>query len=735
MTESPDFPNPPADRTRSLAMWAFAALLCLASPAVAAETQWWILDDAADHTESHTEGIVVTPEGTLRLGPRTSSHTDDSLSVLWSAARMADGRIALGSDRGRIRRWSTQRGIEPWLEVSAGQVLALAADGKSLLAGTAPDGLIYRIGERGDTSVFARTGERYVWALAPGRNGVWYAATGTLGRVLRIEGGKTRVVLDTEASNIIALIPDGSGGVYAGGDSHGRVYHVRADGTTRTLFEAEEDEIRALAIGADGALYAAALSSSAVTGALAPAPPPPGGSSAEREERDDDDADASDEIKPTRATRGRAIVYRIVPDSTASAYWSAPAPVVYALARGASGMIAATGNRAGVFTLTRANAALHWLSAPQGQITALLVDGSSAGERVFAAASNPAAVWTIGPGRAERGELISPVLDARRIARLGKVVARGEPHGGRIELSTRTGNTNPPDTTWSTWRAVGNDGAAGSPAGRYAQWRLILAGGDPVVEAVEASWREQNLAPRVSGIVVAPQGAAFREGDLTPRSEPVTQTLPGGQKVSYSVPPASSQRELRDLPAWARGLRTVQWRGSDPNGDPLLYRVDVAPSAEGPWTLVAEDLDQSAFTWDTQSLVDGRYRLRVTASDLPGNAVGEEREDFSVSAPFHIDNTAPSVTELTATGVERGIRVTGTARDGSSPLTRIEVAVDDEDWRVITPEGGFADDLDLVFRATVQPVEPGDHSVGVRAVDRAGNATTRAVRVRVPAPR
>jgi hypothetical protein len=701
-------------------------------PVLAAETQWWILDRAADHAESKLDGIVVHPDGTLRLGPRATHKVDDSLGVIWSMAKRHDGSLALGSDGGRIQRWTEGRGIEPWLELPVGQVLALATDGQNLIAGTAPDGILYRIGPRGDTTVVARTGERYIWAVAPGLRGVWYAATGTLGRILKIEGGRVRVVLDTDASNITALIPDGQGGVYAGGDSRGRVFHVRADGSARTLFEAEEDEIRALALGADGALYAAALSASAVTGALAPAPPTPGRTESEdREEAADREGAERDDVRPSRATSGRAIVYRIVPDSAAAVYWSAPAPVVYALARTNAGLLAATGNRAGVYALVRAHGAEQWLSAPQGQITALLAEG----DRVLAAASNPAAVWVLGPGRASRGTLESPVLDTRRIAGFGRARWRGEAQGGRIELAVRSGNTDPPDTTWTPWRNVASDGAIDAPAGRRAQWRLTFAGGDPRVEAVELSWREQNLPPRVNGVTVAPQAAAFREGDLTPRSEPVTQVLPGGQKVAYSIPSTSSPRELRELPAWARGLRTVQWRGSDPNGDPLVYRLEVGPSTEGPWTLVAEDLDQPSFTWDTQSLPDGRYRVRITASDRPGNAVGEEREDSTVSPPFHVDNTPPSVTTLNAVPVPGGVRIDGAARDGLSPLTRIEVTVDDGDWRVISPEGGFADDLELRFRATLTDLEPGDHSLGVRVVDRAGNSATRAARVRVPTAR
>ena len=47
--------------------------------------------------------------------------------------------------------------------------------------------------------------------------------------------------------------------------------------------------------------------------------------------------------------------------------------------------------------------------------------------------------------------------------------------------------------------------------------------------------------------------------------------------------------------------------------------------------------------WDTHGLPDGRYRIRVTASDQGGNALGEEATASVVSPAFVVDNTAPLV--------------------------------------------------------------------------------------------
>jgi hypothetical protein len=692
------------------------ALVAAATPAGSAETQWWITDGADDYAKSEAHGMIVRPDGALELGPAVRfTAAPESLSVVWSVVMLKDGSVAVAGDRGTVLSFSESGGFRVLARLPVGQVLSLVADGDGVLAGTGPDGLIYRIGARGDTALVARTGEHYVWGLVAAPGGGWFAATGTKGRLLRIRGAEVRIVLDTEESNLVSLVADGHGAVYAGGDSKGRIYRAGDDRELRTVFDASEDEVRALAIGPDGALYAAALSASAVS---------------------EDEGEPGDRPAPARSavSGGRAVIYRIVPDSVASAIWTSPQPFVYGLARVPSGVVAATGNRAGLYLVERGLGGTQWLQGPQGQITALAADAAG---RVVAGTSNPAGLWRVGPEKAKGGELVSAVFDARRFARFGAVRWRGEAGGSALELSTRSGNTDPLDSTWSHWSRAGSDQQSRSdaPAARYFQWRLTAAGGAPHIESVEAAWREQNLPPRIEDLVVAPQGVGFREGEMTPRSEAVTQVLPGGQKVEYSLPSTTSPKMLRDLPSYARGLRTLQWRGSDPNGDALRYTVQVKLEGTTSWIKVDDDLESSAFTWDTHALPDGRYRVRVIATDAGANAVGEGLSGEVVSPPFTVDNTPPAVTELAATPQPGAVAVSGRAEDAGSTVTRVEVSLDNGDWRTVTPDGGFADERSLAFHARLPDVEPGEHTVSARATDTAGNTATRASRVTVPRAR
>ena len=690
--------------------------VCLvAGGARAADTQWWTSNSQPDHAKAESRGVLVDPDGVLRPGPAAQAFATDSLAMAWCAVLLKDGSVAVGGDRGRVLRWSERGGWRVWARLGGGQVLSLAVDGDGAVAGTGPRGLVYRIAANGDTTKLGSTGERYVWGLASAGSGAWFAATGTRGRLVKLAQGKASVLLDTEESNLVSLVADGKGGVYAGGDSRGRVYRVTASGAASTLFDAGEDEVRALALSPDGTLWAAGLSVSAAS--------EEGGGGGPSEEGP----------VPTRGavTGGRAVLYRITPEGDGTQWWTSPQPLVFALlAAGAapgeagSGVWAATGNRAGVYRVERANAATSLLAPPQAQVTALV--GGTSGPR-YAVTSNPVVLWRLGPGAGEGGELLSAVLDAKRFARFGRIRSSGS---GSRTFSTRSGNADTPDTTWSRWQAVSGDGAIGSPPGRCLQWKVRLGSGDARVDEVTVSWRESNQPPRIEDLQVAPQGQAFREGEMSARTESITQTLAGGQKVEYSAT-IGGARPVREMPIWARGLRTLSWRGVDPNGDALRYRVAVRTEPDGPWIEIGKDLDASVLTWNTNTLGDGRYRVKVTASDSEGNAVGEALTAEAVSEPFSIDNTPPRVTSLEAAAKSPSVEITGAAEDGEGWLQRLDLAIDDGPWRSLSPEGGLADSPRLTFRTVLADLDPGPHLVSVRAVDAAGNAATRAVRVTV----
>ncbi len=678
-----------------LALAALAAMI-VAPRAQAAGTSYWTLRTAADFAQAELAGVAVGPDGLLSPGPRIDATELPAETVVWGMLAEDDVTILATTPGGRILtvRGSDVRGD------STGDGAALCVtrgpDG-ALYAGTGPNGRVVRLDRAGRRTWF-ETGQKYVWAL------VWagrtlYAATGPLGRVYAIDGeGKGRVVLDAKVAHLSAMIPDGKGGVFVGASGRGMVYHLPSNGKPRALFEAAEKEIRALAW--DGrALFVAALSAAPVTFGTNDAPEPGDG------------------------TGQRAVVYRIVPDSSSATHWVAPQGLVFGLAPAPDGdaLWAATGSRAALYRIDGRGRGTTLWNEPAGQATALARIGGA----FRVATSGPARLLTVRPADGG-GTVASPVLDAKRIARWGRLWSEG---AGTPRLRTRSGNTAEPDTTWSSWQEPREGGAVASPAARYLQWEAKLDGADRV-RAVTVAWGEENQRPRIEEFVVYPLPGKFYEGELNVRRDPVTQELPDGRKVQFNADiPRRGASEA--LPPWAQGVRPMSWKASDPNGDNLVYRLAVRQRGTTAWTPLAVGLSNTLYAWDTTGFPDGTYDVQLTAGDLDENAVGRGLEDELVVESVELDRRPPGIEALDARVAGDVITVTGRARDERGFIARAQVALDDGGWFTAAPDDGLWDGSVESFTLRLEGVPAGEHLVRVRFVDSLGNPVldTRTVRV------
>jgi hypothetical protein len=169
-------------------------------------------------------------------------------------------------------------------------------------------------------------------------------------------------------------------------------------------------------------------------------------------------------------------------------------------------------------------------------------------------------------------------------------------------------------------------------------------------------------------------------------------------------------------------MRTVSWSAADPDGDALAFDIEVRSEDETDWKLMEAGIEwRTLHTWDTQTMADGLYRLRVTASDRPDNPSESAMTASRESQPFLIDHTPPAV-RLSEVSVDDGrLSVRGTARDDASPIAGVEVSVDYGEWYAAFPEDGMFDSPAEEFRLELQDVPAGERSVTVRAFDRPGN--------------
>ncbi len=666
------------------------AALPLAAPgsARAAGSQYWTLRTAADHQATELSGIALAPDGALSAGPHVTTQPLAGAPIAW--AMLAEGnRVLLATGPGG-RVLTVSGGDVKGDSTGDAQALSLARgpDG-ALYVGTGPNGRVVRFDAQGKRTTYFETGQKYVWALAwAGRT--LYAATGPAGKLFAIDGaGQGKVVLDARAAHLTALATDGKGTVFVGASGRGIVYALK-DGRTRVLLEAPEKEVRALAW--DGhALFAAALS----------APP----------------VSVDDATLDVAAGEGqRSVVYRIVPDSTAAAYWTAPQGLVYALAARDGQVWAATGGRAGLYRIDPRGRGQALWTGSEGQATALALAGTA----VIVATSNPSRLQRMEPSGGT-GTATSPVLDAKRGARWGRLWSDGGLSGAHF--FTRSGNTLVADSTWDEWKPVDGEGRVTSAPARCLQWRLEAPGGaQGAIRAVTVAWSELNLRPRIDDFTVYPIPGKFYEGELNVRRDPITQELPDGRRVQFNAD-APKRGGSDALPPWANGLRPMSWKASDPNGDDLEYNLFVRKEGDVAWTPIATGLPNPLYVWDTAGWADGRYAVRLEATDEDENPPGQGLTDEMIASPVVLDRTPPELTALDARFDGGVLVVRGHAVDRANFVAKVEVGVDDQaGWYPTAPDDGVWDNLDEAFTLRLSGLPAGEHVLRVRATDALGNA-------------
>jgi hypothetical protein len=176
------------------------------------------------------------------------------------------------------------------------------------------------------------------------------------------------------------------------------------------------------------------------------------------------------------------------------------------------------------------------------------------------------------------------------------------------------------------------------------------------------------------------------------------------------------------MPVLLRGLRTASWEVLDPNGDALKFDVFLKADDEEDWKLIEDEiLGRNLHTWDTVSMTDGVYRLKVTATDAPSNSVENALAASSVSPPFMVDHTPPELSGLEVESASGVLTVRGRAEDALSQVTFVDVSIDYGPWRAAFAADGMFDSRSEAFELVLEGVASGEHTVSVRAADRSGN--------------
>jgi sugar lactone lactonase YvrE len=650
---------------------------------------------------------------------------DPSVAFLWAVARDSKGNLyagggGLGGTKTKLFMVDPSGKSKTLAELEGIAIQAIAIDSHDrVYAATSPDGKVYRIETKtGKSEVFYDPKQKYIWALEFSRSGDLFVATGDQGEIHRVTpGGAGSVFFKTEETHARSMAIDPNGNLIIGTDPSGLILRITPAGEGFVLYQAPKREITAVAAAPDGTIYAAGVGNKqapipapapvqiAVTGPNAAALPRPG-------------AQAPPTLAgPAPAITGGSEIYRIQTDGYPRRIWSHAQDLVYALAFDGRGrLIAGTGNHGDVYRLETEHKYWKLLSLPSTQVTAFCAGG---GGKLYAVTGNIGKIFSIGPEQEQTGIFESDIFDAGAFSYWGRV-STSPRENNAVAVETRSGNLNRAQKNWNEFARTNNGRVISAPA-RFLQYKLTMSGPGEVTE-VDVAYQMKNVAPEIEEVEITPANYKFPAPSSGGTSLMPSVTLPalGHHNASSSGAPAPAS-DSGSSPAltYAKGQIGVRWLASDDNGDSMLFKVEIRGANESAWKLLKDKIREHYYSWDSTAFPDGKYFMRITATDAPSNPPDQALTSAAESEAFMIDNTAPEITGLSGTPSGSKLEVRFHARDAMSALGKAEYSINGGDWMVVEPTTRLTDSMEHDYRVEVD--RAGETTVAVRVSDENDN--------------
>lgn len=770
--------------TRYFLQFVSASLLYLliSSPVLAEHTRRWRQSTYEDFLKGTAHGVAVRSDGRLELAPKFTLLADADASYLFRVHLDPKGQLyAAGGSPAKVFRFDSNAKPSVVFDSTDLSAQAIAFDSKgALYVATSPDGKVYKVSATGEKSVFFDPKTKYIWDLAFGPDGTLYVATGDKGQLYAVApDGKGELFYSSDEAHIRVLAFDGNKNLIAGTEPSGRILRISRPTGQRSgksaksgatpaegfvLYETSKREVTSLAVAPDGSIYASAIGEKPRPGAPAPTTivaTPQGTTS------------IATGIVGGAQVQGQlqapflpfpsvvsSSIYRVSRDGAPEELWTSREDVVYALGLASDGrLLAGTGNNGALLAIDGRGVFAQLAKAGSSQITGIV--GNSSG-KVFLCTSNPGKVFSLGPEYEAEGTFESHSFDAQLFSQWGRVEwwspppashtkaasSSGAAHGNepRVEFFVRSGNTDDPDEEWSRWFGpyTKSGSATEAPPARFAQWKAVIHDGRPGdgVDWVTLAYLPRNVAPVIDGIAIQEPGVRTQSPPAIASVQPTTVTLktptaPSTTGVTITQTTTTTHFEPPPQGFAQKGYRTVLWTAHDDNEDELQFAVYYRGENEKEWKLLKEKVDQKYYSFDTATLPDGAYYLKIVASDSPSNppavVLTAERE----SDRFEVDNTPPVVEDLRvgppSGKMGPGHAVSFTARDAVSAIDHAQYSLDGADWVLVSPTNGISDAPVEHYDFGISAVTPGEHTLAVRVFDSFENVGSAKVSFTAPA--
>jgi hypothetical protein len=707
---------------------------------------------SGDYLAGEVENVIVSSDGMLKLS-LASETIGTKFSDVWSINSIVEiaGELFLGtSPNGGIYRFSMGKlekiypeEVEDSNSVSVSDdvndpnvvvedehltnehIFAMARDVSGRLiagiSGSKCELIRWQSGEM--RTIYEPADANYIFAIEVGKDGDIYLGTGPEGKIYRVKsrGGAGEVIYDSDDKNILSLSWSADGVLYAGSDERGLVYAIDVKSKdVKVLYDSDKPEITALVAGADGYLYAAGTSAAIKEAekefALKSRSPgkPEGAASGGKSMGQNKgiqlkiaNGAKSKEAKPDMAGRGgegkagaASSVYRINEKGFVTEVFIESA-VFLSMAEHDGRILVGSGNQGRLFSVEAAaeRQAVVYDDKASSQVTAI----AKGEEGVYLGFANPAKLMQIKSSYSVKGEFRSSLIDAGQPGRWGKIQVEGDiPPECSILFSARSGNVGDVnDKTFSAWTPLvklTGPAEVGCPVGRYCQYKLVFVSKDgkssPVVREVAVASTVENLKPRIRSIVV--------------------------ERVAKKA-----------------GFFKVSCEAKDENEDTLEYKIDFRKAGRSGWIEMKDELSKNAYEWDSRTVEDGRYEIRMSANDRKSNNAADALSASRVSETVIVDNTAAEVQKLKSDfkGSCGNVKIvfSVTISDKLSSIKSVEYTIDsNEDWMGSVPVDDVYDTTEEDFRLAGEGLSAGAHVLAIKITDAADNVGYRSFEFTVP---
>ncbi len=518
------------------------------------------------------------------------------------------------------------------------------------------------------------------------------------------------MVFDAPVANIITLALSEDGILYSGGDEYGLVYQTDlTTGQTTVAYDTGKGEVSSLTLDDAGNLYIATadsklarpgsmilLSDSNNSGKPKPSTEKPEEKLSEKQDSPtlppatrtqpepgssrQADTEGNLVLKLTSAGfiepvfSGQIIIHDMILNQQQSKLLLATGPEGYLIE-----IDLLTGKSVIVF------------DSESRQLSSIILSK----DKLYVGGADSASLSIIEPELVEKGEFVSDVFDAGQPSAWGTMYIQGKWLQDNVSIFARSGNTKDPDKgPWSKWAPAKPELPGVKtilPVGRFMQYKLALTAGpeqqSPEISEVKVSYSLPNLRPQIEELTIQ-----------KPQGKPQEQPLEESKKIK------------------------LIWQAEDANKDKLVYDVLIKRNDSEKWVNLADNIQESTYTWDTNLAPDGYYSLKVVASDEMANPMdlfltGEKVIDYTL-----VDNTPPVVNSCDLIAENDSFKVTIKVTDTICVIKSVEYSLNcDTTLRNAAATDGIIDSNQEQFSFKVNPQESGLHIITIIATDIAGN--------------